>query len=117
MGENLNVGAYPRENVANGDAIEHPERVVGDHDQRSVFWQGVELSAVVMDVDVEVFNRRFPEIIVFGSGAFVVVVEALQFRLSGHQLHNTHQNAAPERVSGVDEGDFRNLFHPLTSSR
>ncbi len=94
-----------RHQMADDKAVENPEGMVRDHDQRPCLRPGGQLRFVAGDVEFQAADRRIPEDFARRRGAAIILVEPAQIGLTRHALDQTDDETLEPRVvrGGVGE--------------
>jgi hypothetical protein len=98
VGQNLEVGPDLGDQMADHQAVEHAERMVRDHDDRSRRRNRPEPDGIVLDLEPEMADRRLPDALARPRPAPVVEMDAPQAGLAGQALDGPDGDPAQSRI-------------------
>jgi hypothetical protein len=99
VGQDLEVGPDLADQIADHEAVGHPERVVRDHHDRPGGRDRRQPRGIVVDLQPQMADRRLPEALARTRPAPVVEVETLEKRLAGQAVDGPDGDPTQRRIA------------------
>ena len=98
IGEHAEILAHATDDLADDEAVQHAERMIGDDDERPGLRPRRERVFVVDELEFQLLNRCTPEVAVGWRVRAVVEIKPLQVRLASGAFDQVNQRAFDPRV-------------------
>jgi hypothetical protein len=98
VGQDLEIRPHLGDQVADHEAVEHPERMVRDHHDRHRWRHRLQPRRIVVDLEPEMADRRSKEALARTRPAPGLEREALQAALAGQALDGADGEPAQSRI-------------------
>lgn len=97
--------------MADHETIDHPERMVGDHDHRPCGRDRLQLLAVTVDAELELTHGGVPEALAEPRSPLVLEIKPLEAALTGEALDRQDRDPPQRRIVGACIAEQQPIRH------